>query len=176
MRYLHRSCTVLESGAGVTVRSIPLFCIFRVTPTYFLQISDQPDTCKLLDEFFSQIDGLVAFVVGLLVKIALTSAADVVQLPAFLEAGYLEAAGLFTFAFFVDAVLAAIIQEANEPITIQALMVWTIGVAVPVTRPSYEPREALPTVTAQWARRFSRTRWVDRLECNLGFDLSHYRL
>lgn len=45
-----------------------------------------------------------------------------------------------------------------------------------VTRPSYEPREALPTVTAQWARRFSRTRWVDRLECDLGFNLSHYRL
>jgi hypothetical protein len=86
--------------------------------TYFLQTSNQPETCKLFDDFCSQIDGLVAFVLSLFVKIALTSAADIVQLRTFLGAGYLEAAWLLTFAFSVDSVLAAIVQEADELITV----------------------------------------------------------
>jgi hypothetical protein len=142
--------------------------------TYFLQTSNQPETCKLFDDFFSQIDGLVAFVLGLFVKIALTSVADIVQLSTFLGAGDLEAAWLFTFAFSVDSVLAAIVQEADELITVQTLMIRTIGVAVPVTRPGHEPCEALPTDTAQWTRRLSRARWINRVESDFGFDLSHY--
>lgn len=98
------------------------------------------------------------------------------QLSAFLEAGYLKATWLFAFTSFIDGMLATIVQEADELITVQAFVVWTISVAVPVTRPCHEPRETLPTVTAQWAWRLSRTRWVDRLGRNAGFDLSHYRL
>ena len=110
----------------------------------------------------------------MLVEITLTSAADVVQLPALVEAGYLEATWFFAFAFFVDGMLAAIVQEADKFIAIQALMVRTTGVAVSVTRPGHEPRQALPTVTAQRARRLSWSRWVDRLNRDSGFDLSHY--
>lgn len=103
----------------------------------------------------------------------MTSAADVVQFPALVETGYLEAAWLFTVAFLVDGMLAAIVQEADKFIAAQALMVWTTGVAVSVTRPGHEPGQALPTVTAQRTRRLSRRRWVDRLKHDFGFDLSH---